>query len=109
MEVGVGMMVRGEVCLIVAQKGVELGLIDGAYMPAVILLVVLSSLVTPVLLKVAFKKFPSQGDGGMEPPASALAHAELIEKLDGLPPKDVASADAPRPSGTECNGADDPE
>lgn len=108
-EVGVGMMVRGEVCLIVAQKGVELGLIDGAYMPAVILLVVLSSLVTPVLLKVAFKKFPSQGDGGMEPPASALAHAELIEKLDGLPPKDVASADSPRPSGTECNGADDPE
>ncbi len=82
LEVGIGMMVRGEVCLIVAQKGVELGLIDGEYMPAVILLVVLSSLVTPVLLKLAFKRFPSDDGGGMQTPASPLAHSDFIASLD---------------------------
>ena len=82
-EVGVGMMVRGEVCLIVAQKGVELGLIDGAYMPAVILLVVVSSLLTPIILKVAFRKFPQYDDGDMRTPPTPLAREELIASLEG--------------------------
>lgn len=82
-EVGIGMMVRGEVCLIVAQKGVELGLIDSAYMPAVILLVVVSSLLTPVLLKVAFRKFPHYDDDSMQTPPTPIAREDLIASLEG--------------------------
>ena len=91
-EVGIGMMVRGEVCLIVAQKGVELGLIDGAYMPAVILLVVVSSLITPIILKVAFRKFPQYDDGDMQTPPTPLAREELIASLEG---GDSSAAQAP--------------
>lgn len=53
--VGIGMMARAEVILISAQKGVEAGLVQSSFMPYVILLVVLSSLLTPILLKLAYK------------------------------------------------------
>lgn len=54
-QVGIGMMVRGEVALIVAQKGLSVGLVDSKYFAAVILLIIVSSMVVPVLLKKAFQ------------------------------------------------------
>jgi Kef-type K+ transport system membrane component KefB len=55
---GVGMMTRGEVALIVSQKGLSVGLISPVYFSAVILLILVSSIMTPVLLKVLFSKAP---------------------------------------------------
>ncbi|MGN0771651.1 MAG: cation:proton antiporter [Christensenellales bacterium] len=60
LKVGVGMMVRGEVCLIVAQTGQRAGIIDSQYFPAIILLIVASSIATPLILKVLFKKYPNE-------------------------------------------------
>lgn len=54
--VGVGMMTRGEVALIVAQKGLSVGLLDPIYFTPVIILIVVSSILTPIILKVLFKK-----------------------------------------------------
>ncbi|MBQ8281838.1 MAG: cation:proton antiporter [Lachnospiraceae bacterium] len=54
--IGVGMMTRGEVALIVAQKGLAVGLVDPVYFAAVILLIIVSSVATPILLKVLFKE-----------------------------------------------------
>ncbi|MGN1092870.1 MAG: cation:proton antiporter, partial [Monoglobaceae bacterium] len=56
LKVGVGMMTRGEVALIVAQKGLSVGLIDSAYFTPVILLIILSSVLTPIILKVLYHK-----------------------------------------------------
>ena len=56
LEIGLGMMTRGEVALIVAQKGMAVGLMDSTYFTAVILLIVVSSVVTPILLKTVFAK-----------------------------------------------------
>lgn len=53
-EIGLGMMVRGEVALIVATKGLSSGLIDSSYFTAVILLIIVSSMLVPILLKRAF-------------------------------------------------------
>lgn len=53
-QVGLGMMVRGEVALIVATKGLSTGLIDPKYFTAVILLIIVSSMLVPILLKKAF-------------------------------------------------------
>lgn len=53
--VGIGMMARAEVILITAQKGVEAGLLNVSFMPYVILMIVISSLLTPILLKIAYK------------------------------------------------------
>lgn len=54
-RVGVGMMARGEVCLIVAQKGLSSGIIPNVYLTSVVMLIMVSSIITPILLRVLFK------------------------------------------------------
>ena len=50
------MMTRGEVALIITNKGLGLGIIDPSYFTAVILLIIVSSIVTPLLLKMLFSR-----------------------------------------------------
>ena len=56
LKIGVGMMTRGEVALIVAQKGLDVKMIDSVYFTTVILLIICSSLVTPILMKILYKE-----------------------------------------------------
>ena len=56
LKIGVGMMTRGEVALIVAQKGLSMNLIDPVYFTAVILLIIVSSISTPIVLKFLYSK-----------------------------------------------------
>ena len=56
LKIGVGMMTRGEVALIVAQKGLSVGLLGAEYFTAVILLIMVSSISTPVILNVLYAK-----------------------------------------------------
>lgn len=54
--VGIGMVARSEVALMVAQKGLDSGLIPDEALPAIVLSIVASALVTPILLKIAVGK-----------------------------------------------------
>ena len=54
LKIGCGMMTRGEVALIVAQRGFSLGILDSSYSTSVILLIIVSSIVTPILLKLLY-------------------------------------------------------
>jgi len=54
LKIGCGMMTRGEVALIVAQRGFTIGVLDPAYSTSVILLIIISSITTPVLLKILY-------------------------------------------------------
>jgi len=56
LKIGVGMMTRGEVALIVSQKGLSVGLLSPVYFTAVILLIIVSSVTTPIILKVLYAK-----------------------------------------------------
>lgn len=56
LKIGVGMMTRGEVALIVAQKGLAVGMIDASYFTAVILLILISSVATPIVLKTLYAR-----------------------------------------------------
>ena len=58
LKIGVGMMTRGEVALIVAQKGLAVGLLSPVYFTSVILLIITSSILTPIVLKVLYAKMP---------------------------------------------------
>ncbi len=60
LKIGVGMMTRGEVALIVSQKGLSVGLLDPIYFTAVILLIIVSSISTPIILKVLYGKDKDQ-------------------------------------------------
>ena len=57
-RIGVGMISRGEVALIVANKGMALGLLSSVFLGPVIIMVVLTTIITPVLLKIIFRKGP---------------------------------------------------
>ena len=59
LKMGVGMMTRGEVALIVSQKGLAAGMIEPVYFMAVIMLIIVSSIATPMILKSLFTKYPS--------------------------------------------------
>lgn len=56
LKIGVGMMTRGEVALIVSQKGLAAGLLTADYFTAVILLILVSSIATPIILKLIYAK-----------------------------------------------------
>lgn len=59
LKIGVGMMTRGEVALIVSQKGLSVGLLSSVYFTSVILLIIVSSIATPIILKVLYAKHPT--------------------------------------------------
>lgn len=75
LQVGVGMVCRGEVALIVANRGLALGVLSSAMMTPVIITVIGGTILTPVLLKLAFQS-PSK------PEASPLLdHYQETEQL----------------------------
>lgn len=51
LNVGIGMVSRGEVAFMAAQKGMDAGLVNPAVFPAIVIAVVGATLLTPVLLK----------------------------------------------------------
>lgn len=59
-KVGVGMMARGEVALIVSQKGLAVGMLSSVYFTAVILLIIVSSILSPILLKYLYSRQKAQ-------------------------------------------------
>ena len=50
------MMTRGEVALIVAQKGLSVGMLEPVFFTPVILLIILSSILTPIFLKILYSR-----------------------------------------------------
>jgi Kef-type K+ transport system membrane component KefB len=56
LKIGVGMMTRGEVALIVSQKGLSVGMLSPVYFTAVILLIIVSSIATPIVLKMLYSR-----------------------------------------------------
>ncbi len=59
-RVGVGMVSRGEVALIVASKGAALGLLGSNFMGPIVIMVVVTTVITPILLKIVYKKDPDK-------------------------------------------------
>ncbi len=55
-SIGIGMISRGEVALIVAQKGAQLGLLDEQIFSPIVLMVIITTLITPILLKITLRE-----------------------------------------------------
>ena len=55
-QIGSGMVTRGEVTLIIASKGLTLGLISSYFLAPIIIMVVFTSIFTPILLKIVFSR-----------------------------------------------------
>ncbi|MFD1954425.1 cation:proton antiporter [Paenibacillus thailandensis] len=61
LAVGTGMISRGEVALIIASTGLQAGLLLEQYFTSVIIMVMVTTLVTPPLLKAVFSRMPEEG------------------------------------------------
>lgn len=60
LQVGVGMISRGEVALIVAQKGYQSGMLDDVLFAPIVIVVIVTTLLTPILLKMVMKDDPQE-------------------------------------------------
>jgi Kef-type K+ transport system membrane component KefB len=60
MKVGIGMISRGEVGLIVAGVGVSSGALTNDIYTAIIIMVAASTIITPIWLKISYKKEPPE-------------------------------------------------
>ncbi|MCI2055795.1 MAG: cation:proton antiporter [Oscillibacter sp.] len=77
-QVGTGMACRGEVALIVANRGVAMGVLSKAMMTPVIITVVGCAILTPVLLKLSFHK-ERQAELEQNALADRLAETEQLD------------------------------
>lgn len=62
LRIGVGMISRGEVALIVANKGEALGLMGSQLMGPVVVVVILTTIIAPILLKPVFRLGPTPAE-----------------------------------------------
>ncbi|MEA4929538.1 MAG: cation:proton antiporter [Candidatus Limiplasma sp.] len=73
LQIGVGMISRGEVALIVANKGSALGILSGVFFGPTIIIVIVTTIITPILLKIVFAREPHAV------PVTQETHSPLVE------------------------------
>jgi Kef-type K+ transport system membrane component KefB len=56
LRVGIGMMSRGEVALVVAAAGASAGVVDGALFSSTVLMALVTTIITPLLLKLTYSE-----------------------------------------------------
>lgn len=83
MQIGVGMVSRGEVALIVASKGMSVGLMNEMFFGPVVIMVVVTTIITPILLKFVFSKKAQEVD--------ELEQSELLDQYEEKTELELAS------------------
>ena len=78
------MMARAEVVIVTAQKGVEAGLTAPMIMPFTIALIIASSFLTPIFLKLSYHGEPAEQE------ASALTHPAPLPEGTTFVDRDAA-------------------
>lgn len=79
-QVGTGMVSRGEVALIVANKGSALGLMSPILFGPLVIMVVITTIITPILLKLSFKSNTATED---------LEQSDLTDKFEDATNRDI--------------------
>ncbi len=82
LQIGVGMISRGEVALIVASKGNALGLMSKAFFGPVIIMVIATTIIAPILLKIVFNRKKQE---------KVLIQSDLIDKYEESSQIDLAA------------------
>lgn len=80
LQIGVGMSSRGEVALIVASKGMAVGLMNPIFLAPVVIMVIITSIITPILLKFVFKNNGQNGHGHKNVETSLVDRYENVTR-----------------------------
>lgn len=84
LQVGVGMISRGEVALIVANKGNVLGLMSSVFYGPIIIIVIATTIITPVLLKITLGNAPAKEK------YTGLVESRLVDRYQETEQLDLA-------------------
>ncbi len=79
LRIGVGMVSRGEVALIVANKGIEANLMSSEIVAPVIIVVIVTTILTPIILKPVFAR---KGANGVDVPKESKLVANYEERAE---------------------------
>jgi len=74
------MVCRGEVALIVAGKGMAMNLIDEKFLGSIIIMIIVCTIITPIVLKSAFRGKDDAGDPVFEDKFMLGEQADEIEE-----------------------------
>lgn len=84
-RIGVGMTARGEVALIVANKGIASGLMNPIFLVPIVMMVVVTAITTPMLLRFVYPKKRTAED------YKELVHSDLVENYQEVKDFDLAA------------------
>ena len=86
-QIGCGMISRGEVALIVADKGASIGIMSSVFFGPVIVTVIITTIIAPIFLKIAFRSKKS--------PPDASATNSLVEDFEKMDEFNLDTTDNP--------------
>lgn len=84
LRIGVGMVSRGEVALIVTNKGIATGMMNPIFLAPMVLMVVATTVVTPIMLRAVYPKKKVED-------YSDLVHSDLVEGYQEVKDFDLAT------------------
>ena len=84
LRIGVGMVSRGEVALIVANKGIASGMMSQVFFAPMVLMVVVTTVITPVMLRAVYPKSKKASEGD-------LVYSKLVDDYQELREFDAAT------------------
>lgn len=84
LRIGVGMVSRGEVALIVANKGIASGMMSQIFLAPMVLMVVVTTVITPVMLRAVYPK-------NKKAPEADLVYSKLVDDYQELREFDAAT------------------
>lgn len=82
-RIGCGMVSRGEVALIVANKGIACGLMNPDFFAPVVLVVIATTILTPIFLKLAYHSVPVHTE--------QLEESRLLDRIEDVEQLDIVS------------------
>lgn len=85
LQIGIGMMSRGEVGLIVASVGVSQNIIDGTIFTAIVGVVIITTLLTPPMLRWSFKRTKQSEQSGKDDSPINSTNAAESKSSQGEP------------------------
>lgn len=101
MQIGVGMISRGEVALIVANKGAALGLMSSVFFGPTIIIVIVTTIITPILLKIVFNREKHAEPVNIGSPlVKAFNESEKLEMIEQRITESSDGAECPCPPET---------
>ena len=92
-RIGIGMISRGEVALIVANKGASMGLLGSVMLGPIVIMVIATTIITPILLKIVYSNKKTKNIDETIPAENTIN--SVTERIQDSYVNEVVNAEVP--------------